>query len=103
MTDALRRTGRTTRMMNIAKSIAAEGLPVVVIVDNEMQARTIRKDFGCSLGWPAVLPRFHWSYDQSTNTVRGLSRHTVVLIDHFAKECMDAERRAAKEKWGAKA
>ena len=103
MTDALRGTGRTTRMMRIAKSIADEGIPVVVIVDNEMQARTIRQDFRCGRGWPSVLPRSHPHYDPRTNTVLGLFSHTVVLIDHFAKECMDSERRAANEKWGSKA
>ena len=90
--DPNRCTGRTTRMFAIAKSLVAEGYRVFVIADNENHARRMREEFNCRFGWPAVLSRHQWCYDEATNTVLGAGCDAVVLLDHFAKECIAADR-----------
>lgn len=99
--DQKRCTGRTTRMMEAAKFLVADGFPVYIIAADANHARIIKEQFRCEFGWPAVLPRSHWSYDERHNMVIGAAHNSVVLVDHYAADCVAADRRAMRGRRGS--
>lgn len=82
--EALRCTGRTTRMLAKAKQLADEGKSVYVAFANEAQAGIAKRQaaddrirFGTTRS-----PLFDWD----TMRHRGFSAEQVVLVDHYAIE-----------------
>ncbi len=79
-----RRTGRTSRMLDEAKRLASDGVPVTVIASTHSHANVMRAQchgyaieflsFGCVLNFDWQEMRF-----------RG-DRETVVLVDHHVIE-----------------
>src|SRR5688572_33456709 len=87
---ALRRTGRTTRMLEHAKELALAGRAVYVIADNERDARRLEiecfktgePNLGIKFETPGSLGNFDWEEMRLT----GAHPNCVVLVDHNAIE-----------------
>jgi len=88
MDDALRQTGRTTRMLEEAKALSTQGRAVYVVAANQHHA----KQLACSLGkeWNGQIKieteGSLGNLDWETLTLRGAHPNCVVLIDHYAIE-----------------
>jgi len=84
--DPKRGTGRTTRMIEHAKRLQAEGRAVYVIAANADHARMLRgmlpDDTTISVDTPESCGNFHWP----TMMLRGAHPNCAVLVDHYAIE-----------------
>ncbi len=79
-----RRTGRTSRMLDEAKRLASDGVPVTVIASTQSHANVMRAQchgfaieflsFGCVLNFDWQEMRFRGDHE------------TVVLVDHHVIE-----------------
>ena len=83
----LRRTGRTTRMLEHAKRLAAEGRKVRVVTDNYNETRRLEALFG----HPDLYVRFETllypgEFDWARMQFTTRTRSEVVLVDHYAIE-----------------
>ena len=86
----LRRTGRTTRMLEHAKQLALAGRAVYVVADNERDSRrmeiecfkTGEPNLGIKFEVPGSLGNFVWEEMR----LRGAHPNCVVLVDHHAIE-----------------
>jgi hypothetical protein len=82
-----RRTGRTTRMLEEAKRLDAEGKAVYIVVANQREVDRILDLLGPD--YPSIkaetvssLCNFHWE----DMRLRGAHPNCVVLADHYAIE-----------------
>lgn len=83
----LRRTGRTTRMLEHAKKLAREGRAVYVIADNAMDMRRLEAECNePSLGIKFETPHSPGNFDWETMRLIGAHPNCVVLVDHHAIE-----------------
>ena len=88
MSDKLRQTGRTTRLLEEAKHLAMAGRAVYVMAANEQHRRTLLAEFpdaarlGIKVETPDSLPNFDWRRLHSL----GAHPNCVFLVDHFAIE-----------------
>ena len=86
--DRLRGTGRTTRMLEQARKLEAEGKAVYIIAANAEQAAHLRHLLRLDEGQTSIkvecpAPRtFIWE----TLTLLGAWPNCVVLVDHYAIE-----------------
>ncbi len=88
--DILRGPGRTTRMLKAAIEADASGKCVVVVCADYAHTFDLRRKAVTSSGRDSIdfLPR------QRLGCLRGGSRETVVLWDHYAVETHASELRA---------
>lgn len=83
----LRRTGRTTRMLNYAKKLAAEGRAVYIIADNTSDARRMEIELGDGdHGIKAETPETLSNFDLVTCRLLGAHPNCVILVDHHVIE-----------------
>lgn len=89
--DKQRRTGRTTRMLNEALKISAQGNAVYVVGDSAHHAIRLRHQFigmnppqghGIKFENANQLPELDWQ----TLQLRGAHPNCIVLVDHYAIE-----------------
>lgn len=81
-----RQTGRTTRMMEYAKSVCAAGNPVVVIFKDENDASVWRKKYEDVPGLSVIpmkrnMPELDW---EQLKIVKGPYAYHKTLLDHDA-------------------
>lgn len=91
--DANRQTGRTTRMLEHAKQLAAQGKAVYVIAANKQHADQLAVALGGERmgvdigdGIKVETPESCSNFDWHTMSLRGAHPNCVVLVDHFAIE-----------------
>jgi hypothetical protein len=91
--QALRQTGRTTRLLADAKRLAAEGRAVYVVTATENLRRWMERMAGVdaqALGirfeTPASLKNAGLFFDWHTMSLRNAPPNSVVLVDHSAVE-----------------
>ncbi|OFV82548.1 MAG: hypothetical protein A2Y78_11265 [Acidobacteria bacterium RBG_13_68_16] len=82
----LRQTGRTTRMLEHAKRLEAEGQVVYVLTASERQADALRAQLGPETSIQvtplACVIRLRWD----TLQIEGAPPNCVVLVDHYVIE-----------------
>lgn len=85
--DKKKQTGRTTRMLEHAKSLAKAGRAVYVIAATEHQRQWLEERLGSdSMG---IKIETAWSlrnFDWGTMTLLGAHPNCAVVVDHFAIE-----------------
>lgn len=84
--DKKRGTGRTTRMLEHAKALEAEGRTVYIIAANRQHAHLLRR---CLPEGSSILietPDSPGNFDWHTLSLCGANPNCVVLVDHFAIE-----------------
>ena len=81
--DALRATGRTTRLIEEAKRLQEQGKPVVVVVATAHQVNEIKIKTGDTI---PVLHTQSAEWDWNEMRQYGRSLETEYLIDHYAIE-----------------
>jgi hypothetical protein len=90
MNDANRGTGRTTKMIEAAKTVAASGQRLLIVGHDMRYARDLAAQVGSDVGFS--------SPENAAIHLRGSDR--VVLIDHYAVDrwaaMLDEQRSAAK-------
>lgn len=83
----LRRTGRTTRMLEKAKSLAQTGTEVYVVCDNIRDQHRLEIECGePNLGIKFVTPEALGSFDWKTLRPFIAHHRKVFLVDHHAIE-----------------
>lgn len=89
-TDYLRKTGRSTRMLNEAKRLNDAGRAVYVIANTESEAMRLSDQFkeltdqptGVKFETPGTIRHFDWE----TLRPKGAHPNCVFLVDHFVIE-----------------
>ena len=84
MLEVFRGTGRTTRMLDEAKRMAADGKAVYVIAANELQANELRSLAGESVKVETAKSAGNFDWEQLR--LVGAHPNCVTLIDHYAIE-----------------
>lgn len=87
--DALRGTGRTTRMLEDAKKLARHGRAVYVICASRSHAGELERalgEEGRKLGIKCETPSELGNFDWTTLSLRYANKNCVVLVDHYTIE-----------------
>lgn len=85
----MRKTGRTTRMLEEAKRLAESGRAVYVIAANDSHARQLERQAGneyLRLGVKFESPASVGNFDWKELRLLGAHSNCVVLVDHHAIE-----------------
>ena len=88
-TSSLRGTGRTTRMLAEAKTLARSGRAVYIIAANRQHAILLERALGnerIELGIKVEPPSSPGNFDWESMRLRGAHPNCVVLADHYAIE-----------------
>lgn len=81
----LRRSGRTSRMLALAKKASIDGYPVIVIAANAAHAQTLRRLLPCDSRIRVYAPseaKFNWD----SISIDGCHPSTQYFVDHYAIE-----------------
>jgi hypothetical protein len=90
--DKLRRTGRTTRMLEEAKKLAEGGRAVYIVAANKKHQLQLAKLLGdgnpysCVSGIKVETENSLSNFDWETLSLKGAHPNCVVFVDHFAIE-----------------
>lgn len=86
MDDAKRATGRTTRMLDHAKRLEAQGRAVYVIAAHAQHAKMLQQLLPSETSIKVETPDSCGNFDWFTLSLRGAHPRCAVLVDHFAIE-----------------
>jgi hypothetical protein len=84
--DPRRGTGRTTRMLELAKSLDAQGRAVYVVVAEGTVGLAREKLAGTSVKVESTAFVANGNFNLETMTLRGAHPRCVVLVDHWVIE-----------------
>lgn len=86
-TDPNRASGRTTRMLEHAKKLSAEGRAVYVVADNQREVNRLTIQLGAdNHGIKVETPESLGNLDWQRMTLKGAHPNCAVLVDHHAIE-----------------